>query len=151
TLFPLTARCRDMGNRMCRDMGNTFSAPGRLGAPVTSGGRTSAHLVANPAFWASRGLRRGVQKFLFNMRDSLGTTRECNPCLCTQPTPALSPGERENYAPIVGGAAHGFCGSGVEKGLAFARCSLSPGERVRVRGKQPADCSGMESIQPTAQ
>src|SRR5262245_60400463 len=81
---------KHMGNKVGKDMGNTFSAPGRLGARVCSRGRTSAHLVANPAFRAFKGLRRGVQKFLFNIRDSLGTTQKCNPCVCPPPVHSLS-------------------------------------------------------------
>jgi len=50
-------------------------------------------------------------------------------------TPALSLGERGNPAPSPGMASDGIRVGGSRKTEASNRCSLSPGERARVRGK----------------
>jgi hypothetical protein len=48
-------------------------------------------------------------------------------------TPALSPGERENHPPAVGMSKTGICRSITQKSGMNDTCSLSLGERVRVR------------------
>src|ERR1051326_3615732 len=48
-------------------------------------------------------------------------------------TPALSPRERENRAPVFAVAMHEVCAAGVAQQQAVARCSLSDRKRVRVK------------------
>ncbi len=50
-------------------------------------------------------------------------------------TPALSLGERENRIQIRDETNDGICRALIEKCRASGGCSLSPGERVRVRGE----------------
>src|SRR5687767_6539453 len=50
------------------------------------------------------------------------------------PTPALSPGEKENRPPSLRHTRDGVCQASVRDTRASPSCPLSPRERVRVRG-----------------
>jgi hypothetical protein len=124
-------------------MGNRFFHVMRKGLDSLALDRLVAHHDNSPGSLAVKGCCRGVQQVssfetgqdFIKQCVTYVLISKCYPCPDTVPTPALSLGRGRIIGRRSRNPASGFARQPVEKPESFASCSLSPRERVRVRGK----------------